>query len=88
MALWQYSRNQARHSWWDERSQHEWVVKGLNSRGMGFVRRPRVDGYDLVKIPANSTTEIFVAHGFSVIGLKARAEHLAEEVWQQRNGVK
>jgi len=81
---WQYSRNQARHNWWDERSQHEWIVKALNSRGYGFKRQPKIDGYDLWKKFANSNNEIFVEHGQSVKALKARAEQLAEMIWQER----
>jgi len=76
--IWDYSRKRAQHTWWDEGTASLFTITAT-PRGYGSQQRPKIDGYDLKRIP-DGKKPVQIAHGTSVKALKAKAVEVANQL--------
>jgi hypothetical protein len=67
---WRYSRNRARHDWWDEKNNCTWEVRAICPGHRRHI--PQLDGYALFKV--TDEAEQRIVDSFSVKNLKELAE--------------
>lgn len=77
---WQYSRNRARHDWWDAKNNCMWEVRANKHPHRRHI--PHMDGYDLFKVTDEAEEKL--GRSFSVKDLKKLAELKSQQYQNEK----